>query len=158
MWSSFRSRGQAARTQRTTCQPARRPPTCTFEAVCEGGVEMITLPRTLMGLIAIIGALLIMPPIAGAAEPRAWTLYARASGALSRISLWVSRSRPRIILRARHAQDQRALPQSPRRVSLRRDPAAPEGVRRRPSRRPRDRPRRGRRHTAPAAGRDAGAP
>jgi hypothetical protein len=30
---------------------------------------MITLPRTLMGLIAMIGALLLMAPIAGAAEP-----------------------------------------------------------------------------------------
>jgi hypothetical protein len=30
---------------------------------------MITLPRTLMGLIATIGALLLMAPAAGAAEP-----------------------------------------------------------------------------------------
>src|ERR1700682_4938692 len=34
-----------------------------------GGVEMTTLKRTLMGLIAIIGALLLMAPTAGAAEP-----------------------------------------------------------------------------------------
>src|SRR5947207_14705077 len=34
-----------------------------------GGVEMITQPRTLMGLTAIIGALLLVAPAAGAAEP-----------------------------------------------------------------------------------------
>src|SRR6266478_8017448 len=34
-----------------------------------GGVEMVTLPRTLTGLIAMLAALLLMAPAAGAAEP-----------------------------------------------------------------------------------------
>src|SRR5437868_13798913 len=73
MWSSS---GVAVRRQQRSERHASQPvghglapsKPCA-RCTSAGGVEMITLPRTLMGLIAMMGMLLLMAPAAGAAEP-----------------------------------------------------------------------------------------